>query len=113
MSNMYIFNLMKFQNLINNKEQFTKKDLIHDIIHSFDNIDHNNFNPFILMSSLVFNFNVYPSLVKYFDYTASTILYNMAINYGDDEKSEKLTNLKDQIEELWSDIITISDNDLP
>ena len=30
------------------------------------------------MSSLVFNFNVYPSL-KYFDYTASTILYNMLL----------------------------------
>ena len=113
MSNMYIFNLSKFQSLINDKEKFTKKDLIHDIIYSFDNIDHNNFNPFILMSSLVFNFNVYPSLVKYFDFTASTILYNFAINSGDDEKSEKLLNLKDHIEELWSDIITISDNDFP
>ena len=113
MTDMYIFNLSKFQSLINDKEKFTKKDLIHDIIYSFDNIDHNNFNPFILMSSLVFNFNVYPSLVKYFDFTASTILYNTAINYGDDEKSEKLLNLKNHIKELWSDIITISDNDLP
>ena len=42
MSNMYIFNLSKFQNIINDKEQFTKKDLINDIINSFENIDHNN-----------------------------------------------------------------------
>ena len=84
---MYIFNLSKFQNIINDKEQFTKKDLINDIINSFENIDHNNYDPFKLMSSLVFNFNVYPSLIKYFDYTASTILYNMAIVY-DDERSQ-------------------------
>ena len=113
MTDKYIFNLIKFQNIINDKEQFTKKDLINDIINSFENIDHNNYDPFKLMSSLVFNFNIYPSLIKYFDYTASTILYNTAINYGDDEKSEKLLNLKDHIEELWSDIITVSDNDLP
>ena len=112
MSNMYIFNLSKFQNIINDKEQFTKKDLINDIINSFENIDHNNYDPFKLMSSLVFNFNVYPSLIKYFDYTASTILYNMAIVY-DDERSQKLTNLRNHIEKLWSDIITVSENDLP
>ena len=110
---MYIFNLSKFQNIINDKYEFTKKDLINDIINSFENIDHNNYDPFKLMSSLVFNFNVYPSLIKYFDFTASTILYNMAINYDDDEKSEKLLNLRNHIEKLWSDIITISDNDFP
>ena len=38
MSDKYIFNLEKFQTLINNKDDFTKKDLLEDVGLSLNNI---------------------------------------------------------------------------
>ena len=114
MSDKYIFNLEKFQTLINSKNDFTKKDLVEDVLSSFglnktDNIDGE------LLNSLIFNMEKYPSLKDYFDYVASTLLYyNIVINSNKEEFLDNKVKLEKHTKKLWIKITkNISDNNLP
>jgi hypothetical protein len=112
MSDKYIFNLEKFQTLINNKDDFTKKDLVEDVLSSFglNKIDIINGE---LISSLVFNMEKYPSLKDYFDYVASTLLYNIVINSNKEGFLDNRVKLEKHIKKLWMNIVNVSNNDLP
>lgn len=112
MSNKYIFDLERFNNLINSKNDFTKKDLIEDVLLSFglNKIDNINGE---LISCLVFNMEKYPSLKDYFDYVASTLLYNFIINSNNQEFLDSKIKLEKHIKKLWINITNVSDNDLP
>ena len=112
MSDKYIFNLQKFQTLINNKDDFTKKDLVEDVLSSFGLNKTDNING-ELLDSLVFNMEKYPSLKDYFDYVASTLLYNFVINSNKEEFLDSKVKLEKHIKKLWINITNISDNNLP
>lgn len=112
MSDKYIFDLERFNNLINSKNDFTKKDLVEDVLLSFglNKIDNINGE---LISCIVFNMEKYPSLKNYFDYVASTLLYNFIINSDREEFLDNKVKLEKHLKKLWINITNVSDNDLP
>ena len=112
MTEIYIFNLAKFRRLIDTREEFTKKDLIDIIISSFQNIHDDNMITYDLISSLIYYIDVYPSLKNYFDYTASTLMYNLLFN-DNNHNDDNILILKNHIEYLWIKICSVSDNILP
>ena len=112
MTEKYIFDLEKFNGLINSKNNFTKKDLIEDMLTSFglDKTDSINGE---LLNSLVINMEKYPSLKDYFDYVASTLLYNFVLNSNRQEFLNNKVKLENHIKKLWINITNVSNNDLP
>ena len=112
MSDKYIFNLEKFQTLINNKDDFTKIDLVEDVLSSFGLDKTDNING-ELISCLVFNMEKYPSLKDYFDYVASTLLYNFVLNSNKEEFLDSRVKLEKHAKKLWIKITNVSDNNLP
>lgn len=112
MSDKYIFDLERFNNLINSKNDFTKKDLIEDMLSSFGLNKTDTING-ELLNSLVFNMEKYPSLKDYFDYVASTLLYNFVLNSNKEEFLDNKIKLEKHIKKLWINITNVSDNNLP
>ena len=112
MTDKYIFDLEMFNNLINSKNDFTKKDLIEDMLSSFGLNKTDTING-ELLNSLVFNMEKYPSLKDYFDYVASTLLYNFVLNSNKEEFLDNKIKLEKHIKKLWINITNVSDNNLP